>query len=307
MKHDHGTVEPANNASTFQEEYIRERSWQDSAFFITLKQFCRNKVALCGLAIIFLLILMAIFADVIAPYDYTKVDPFNANLAPSAEHIFGTDNAGRDIFSRILYGARYSLALGIISSLLCIAVGVVFGALAGFFGGWVENVILRLCDIIQSIPNMLLCICISQAFGNGFVVTCIALSISRIPNVCRLLRAQMLSVREQEYVEAAKMVNCSKLRIMTHHILPNSFTPIIVTFSTGIGMRILASSGLSFLGLGIQEPIPEWGAMISAGRSIFRYHPQMVIFPGIFIALTVLSFNLVGDGLRDALDPKLRH
>lgn len=288
------------------EEYIRERTWKDSTFFIVLRQFSRNKVALVGITIILLLIVVAILAPVLAPYDYQAIDPINANQAPSREHFFGTDNLGRDIFSRILYGARYSLSLGIISSCITVCVGVILGSLAGFFGGWVENVILRFCDIIQSIPNMLLCICISQAFGNGFGVTCVALSISQIPNTCRLLRAQMLSVREQEFVEAARMVNCSKLRTMVCHILPNSITPIIVTFSTGIGMRILASSGLSFLGLGIQEPTPEWGAMISAGRTIFRYHPQLVIFPGIFIALTVLSFNLVGDGLRDALDPKLR-
>lgn len=287
-------------------EYIRVRTWKDSTFFIVLKQFGQNKVALVGMAIILLMIVVAIFAPVLAPYDYQAIDPINASQGPSREHIFGTDNLGRDIFSRILYGSRFSLSLGIISSCLTVGIGIILGSLAGFFGGKVENIILRICDIVQSIPNMLLCICISQAFGNGFGVTCIALSISQIPNTCRLLRAQMLSVREQEFVEAARMVNCSKLRTMVCHILPNSITPIIVTFSTGIGMRILASSGLSFLGLGIQEPTPEWGAMISAGRTIFRYHPEMVIFPGIFIALTVLSFNLVGDGLRDALDPKLR-
>lgn len=289
-----------------QDEYVREHSWKDSTFFVVMRQFSRNRMAVCGLVIIFLLVMMALLAPVLAPYDYRMIDPIHANQSPSAEHWFGTDNLGRDIFTRILYGARYSLSLGFLSSMLTAALGITLGALAGFFGGKVENVILRFCDIVQSIPNMLLCICISQAFGQSFGVTCVALSISQIPNTCRLLRAQILSVREQEFVEAARMINCSKARTVIRHVLPNSITPIIVTFSTGIGMRILASSGLSFLGLGIQEPTPEWGAMISAGRTIFRYHPELVIFPGIFIALTVLSFNLVGDGLRDALDPKLR-
>ncbi|MBR1585254.1 MAG: ABC transporter permease [Clostridia bacterium] len=295
-----------NSQPPLQDEYVREHSWKDSTFFVVLRQFSRNKMAVCGLVIICLLVLMAILAPVLAPYDYRMIDPIHANQSPSAEHWFGTDNLGRDIFTRILYGARYSLSLGFLSSMLTAVLGITLGALAGFFGGKVENVILRLCDIVQSIPNMLLCICISQAFGQSFGVTCVALSISQIPNTCRLLRAQILSVREQEFVEAARMINCSKARTVVRHVLPNSITPIIVTFSTGIGMRILASSGLSFLGLGIQEPTPEWGAMISAGRTIFRYHPELVIFPGIFIALTVLSFNLVGDGLRDALDPKLR-
>ena len=288
-----------------QDEYVREHSWKDSTFFVVMRQFSRNRMAVCGLVIIFLLVMMALLAPVLAPYDYRMIDPIHANQSPSAEHWFGTDNLGRDIFTRILYGARYSLSLGFLSSMLTAALGITLGALAGFFGGKVENVILRFCDIVQSIPNMLLCICISQAFGQSFGVTCVALSISQIPNTCRLLRAQILSVREQEFVEAARMINCSKARTVIRHVLPNSITPIIVTFSTGIGMRILASSGLSFLGLGIQEPTPEWGAMISAGRTIFRYHPELVIFPGIFIALTVLSFNLVGDGLRDAFDPKL--
>lgn len=300
------SIQMRNSQPPLQDEYVREHSWKDSTFFVVLRQFSRNKMAVCGLVIICLLVLMAILAPVLAPYDYRMIDPIHANQSPSAEHWFGTDNLGRDIFTRILYGARYSLSLGFLSSMLTAVLGITLGALAGFFGGKVENVILRLCDIVQSIPNMLLCICISQAFGQSFGVTCVALSISQIPNTCRLLRAQILSVREQEFVEAARMINCSKARTVVRHVLPNSITPIIVTFSTGIGMRILASSGLSFLGLGIQEPTPEWGAMISAGRTIFRYHPELVIFPGIFIALTVLSFNLVGDGLRDALDPKLR-
>ncbi|MGN0976507.1 MAG: ABC transporter permease [Faecousia sp.] len=283
-----------------------KRTWKDSNFVGIVRRFARNKVSVVGLVIIVILVFLSVAAPLIAPYDYQAIDPLNAKLMPSAEHLFGTDAQGRDIFSRILYGGRYSLTIGVAASVVGIAIGVVFGALAGFFGGWVETVILRICDIIQSIPNTLLCICVSQVLGSGFFATCIALSVYSIPGTVRLLRATMMSVREQEFVEAARAIDCSSARIMMKHILPNCLAPLIVSFSMSIGMKIMSSAGLSFLGLGIQEPMPEWGAMISAGRKYLRYAPHLVIFPGIFVALVVLSFNLVGDGLRDALDPKLR-
>jgi peptide/nickel transport system permease protein len=287
-------------------EYIREKSWKDSSFFVVMEQFAHNKSAVVGLVIILLLVLMALLAPFLSPYDYAAIDPMNANQKPSAEHWFGTDGYGRDILSRIIYGGRYSLMIGFSSSLFGTLVGVFFGSLAGYFGGWVETVILRFCDIIQSIPNILLCIIVSQTLGAGYFSTVIALSLYSIPELTRLLRATMLNLREQEFVEASKAINSGDLRIMVSHILPNCLAPVIVTFSIGIGMKIMSSAGLSFLGLGIQEPIPEWGAMIAAGRAFLRYHPQLIIFPGIFVALVVLSFNIVGDGLRDALDPKLR-
>jgi peptide/nickel transport system permease protein len=301
--------EPAREADVLYAEdelLLRERTYKDTTFFIVLKQFSRNKMALIGLAIILLLTLVGIFAPFIAPYNYAAIDPVHANRPPSAAYLFGTDAIGRDIFSRIVYGARYSLAIGVCSSLFGSFVGVVFGAIAGYVGGIVETLILRICDIIQSIPNILLCIIVSQALGRGFFPTVVALSFYSIPELVRILRATMLSLREQEFIEAERAINCSNLRILVSHILPNSFAPVIISFSLGIGMKIIASAGLSFLGLGIQEPTAEWGAMIAAGRAQLRYAPHVVLFPGIFIAIVVLAFNIVGDGLRDALDPKLR-
>lgn len=285
---------------------LRERTWKDTTFFIVLKQFSRNKMALTGLVIIFALILMGIVAPIIAPYNYATIDPINANQGPSAEHLFGTDAYGRDILSRIIYGARYSIGIGLGSSLFGVILGIFFGAVSGYFGGRVETVILRACDVIQSIPNILLCILVSQTLGAGLFSTIVALGMYSIPEVARLMRANIMSLREQEFVEAARAINCSNLRTLVSHILPNSLSPIIVSFSVGVGMKIMNSAGLSFLGLGIQEPIAEWGAMIAAGRSVLRYAPHVVLFPGLFVALIVLAFNIVGDGLRDSLDPKLR-
>ncbi|MDR1573487.1 MAG: ABC transporter permease [Clostridiales Family XIII bacterium] len=289
-----------------EEVLLRERTWKDTTFFTVLKQFSRNRLALSGLILILALALMGILAPLIAPYDYAAINPLNANHAPDAQHWFGTDAYGRDILSRIIWGARYSLAIGIDSSLFGMFIGVIFGAIAGYFGGKTETLILRTCDIIQSIPNMLLCIIISQTLGRGFFPTVVALAFYRIPEIVRILRSCILSLREQEFIEAERAINCSNTRILISHILPNCLSPLIISFSIGIGMKIMNSAGLSFLGLGIQEPIAEWGAMIAAGRSQLRYAPHVVLFPGIFIALVVLAFNIIGDGLRDSLDPKLR-
>lgn len=291
---------------TVQEEYIKVYTWRDKTFFLIIRQFLRNKTAVVGLIIVAILIMMAIFAPYLTNYSYKAVSPLEANQLPNSEHWFGTDNMGRDIYSRILYGARYSLSIGFAAETLGIVVGVILGALAGYFPGIVENIILRLCDILQNIPNTLLCIIISQALGGGVFPTLIALSIGGIPGAVRVLRATMMSVREQEFIEAAHSINCSNVRVMFKHIVPNCLAPIIISFSMGIGGKIMQSASLSFLGLGIQEPTPEWGAMISAGRAYIRYYPHMIIVPGIFVALVVLSFNMIGDGLRDALDPKLR-
>jgi peptide/nickel transport system permease protein len=289
-----------------EEILFRERTWKDTTFFIVFRQFSRNKMALSGLILILALALMGIFAPFMAPYDYAAINPVNANQAPDAQHFFGTDAYGRDILSRIIWGARFSLSLGICSGLLGMVVGIIFGAIAGYIGGKTETLILRACDVIQSIPNMLLCIIISQALGRGFLPTIVALAFYRIPEIIRILRSCMLSLREQEFIEAERAINCSNTRILVSHILPNCLSPLIISFSIGIGMKIMSSAALSFLGLGIQEPTAEWGAMIAAGRSQLRYAPHVVLFPGIFIALVVLAFNIIGDGLRDSLDPKLK-
>lgn len=297
-----------NNVAVLDAEdhLLRERNWKDTTFFIVMRQFSRNKMALVGLIIIVLLILIGVLAPVLSPYNYIDVDPLHANQPPSAAHWFGTDAYGRDILSRIMWGARYSLGIGVGSSLIGVIVGILFGSIAGYFGGIVETLILRVCDVIQSVPNILLCIIVSQMLGPGVFPTMIALAMYSIPEVVRILRSSMLSLREQEFVEACRAINCSNLRIMVSHILPNSLSPVIVSFSVGVGMKIMNSAGLSFLGLGIQEPMAEWGAMIALGKSQLRYAPHVALFPGLFVALVVLAFNIVGDGLRDSLDPKLR-
>lgn len=271
-----------------------------------LKRFVRNPLACVGLIIFAAIVLIAIFAPFIATHDYTAIDPLNANKAPSIEHIFGTDCYGRDIFSRLVYGARYSLAIGVCAQAISFVFGVFIGAFAGYFGGNTDNIILRVCDVIQSIPSMLLAVVISQALGSGFIPTVIALGVSSVPQTIRLLRSSILGVRGQEYVEAAQCLGCSSFRIMFLHIVPNSLTPIIVAVSNGVGRTMLTSAGLSYVGLGVQDPYAEWGAMMSLAKEFIRNESYQIIIPGIAIALVVFSCNLIGNGLRDALDPKLR-
>ena len=299
-------LENNNGAAAVSAEVKHKRSWKDSSFGVVAVQFARNKTALVGLILILLLIIMGLLAPMIAPCDYSLPNPRIANATPSAEHLLGCDKYGRDILSRVMWGARTSMGLGIGASLLGVIVGVIFGAIAGFFGGWVEGLILRACDVIQSIPNMLLCILISQMLGTGIFTTMVALAFYSIPEIVRLLRSAMMSLRDQEFIEACKAINCSKIRILMVHMLPNSLSSVIVSFSIGVGMKIMNSAGLSFLGLGIQEPTPEWGAMISLAKETWRLAPHTIIIPGIFVAVVVLAFNFVGDGLRDALDPRLR-
>lgn len=288
-------------SAPIQEETVKKKS-KNTVF----KRFLKNKLATAGLIILVIMILLAIFAPLLATHDYQAIDPINANTPPNSEHWLGTDQYGRDLFSRMLYGARYSLAIGICSQLLAVIIGVILGSLAGYFGGAVDNVILRFTDIFQSIPSTLLAIVISQALGSGFVQTMIALAVGGVPVAIRMLRATMLTVRGQEFVEAAEAIDCGNIRTMFKHVLPNSLAPMIITTSLGIGRMIMTSAGLSYLGLGVQEPSAEWGAILSLGKSMIRYHPYQVIVPGVAIALIILAFNLMGDGLRDALDPKLR-
>ena len=272
----------------------------------TIRRLRTNSTAMFGLIVLALLSLLSVFAPVIAPYHYTELDMLLLNAAPSLKHLFGTDSLGRDILSRLIYGGRYSIFLGFSASVLSMAAAIVLGSLAGYFGGWVDNVVLRICDVVQAIPGILLSIVISAVLGPGFFNTILALAIGGIPSGIRLTRAQILSVRSEEYLEAAASVNCSSMRIMFRHILPNILSPLIVGFTMGIGNTIMLASSLSFIGLGVQPPAPEWGAMLSAGRDFIRNYPWQIIFPGIFVFVTVLSINLFGDGLRDALDPKMK-
>ena len=278
----------------------------ESNFRRVLRQLSYNRGAMIGAAILLIEVILAILAPWIAPYDYNKIDILNAMQGPSAAHWFGTDDMGRDILSRILIGSRYSLSLSILAVLFGLLLGCVVGSIAGYFGGKVDNIIMRVLDIIQSLPSMVLVIVLSAVLGSGFFNTILALSIGGIPGSARLLRAQMLKVRENEYIEAARSINCSKFRIVVKHLLPNSFSPMIVSSTMGVASMLVSAAGLSFLGLGVQPPAPEWGAILSSSRQFIRNSPYMALFPGLAIASTVLSLNMMGDGLRDALDPKLK-
>lgn len=279
---------------------------RNSQFWLTLGRLKRNHLAMVGLVIIVVMIILALLAPYISPYPYEAADFKNRYATPSAEHWFGTDELGRDIFSRLLYGSRYSLRIGLISVAISAIGGIFFGALAGYFGGAVDNIIMRLLDVLQAMPGIVLAIAISAALGPGLTNSVIALSISSIPGYARMTRASILNVRKMEYLEAATSINCSNARIIWKHVLPNALSPLIVQATMGIAGAIMGAAMLSFIGLGVQPPTPEWGAMLSAGRNYLRDHPHLCIFPGIMIMMAVLSLNMLGDGLRDALDPKLK-
>ncbi len=286
---------------------VQERTKKESQLSQIMGRLKKNKVAMFGFFLILILILVALLAPYIMPYDYTLMDMKNIYAKPSLAHPFGCDELGRDIFSRLIFGSKASLSMGILATMLSTVIGVVIGSVVGYFGGKIDNIIMRFLDILQAIPGMLLAIAISAALGTGFVNTILALSIGGIPMTVRLLRGSILTVRNQEYIEAAEKINCSKFRIITAHILPNSLAPLIVSVTMGIGNTILAAASLSYIGLGVQPPTPEWGAMLTAGKAVITRYPHLCIFPGLCIMVVVLAFNMLGDGLRDALDPKLKN
>ena len=271
-----------------------------------MKQMKKNKMAMLGLIIFLIELILLVLAPVIIPYDYTAMDIMAIQQGPSAQHWFGTDELGRDIFSRILYGGRYSVTMGLISVAISTTVGMSIGAIAGYFGGQVDNVIMRVLDVIQSLPAMLLTIVISAALGSGYFNTILALSVNGLPASARMLRAQMMKVRDSEYIEAAVSINCSRFRIITSHLIPNSLSANIVQATMAVANMIVMAASLSFIGLGVQPPSPEWGAMLSGGRGYLRDALHLTLFPGLAIVITILALNLLGDGLRDALDPRLK-
>lgn len=266
----------------------------------------KSPLAMFGLAVLVLLVITAIFADVIAPYSYSKQDLRHKYELSSPEHLLGTDEFGRDILSRLIYGARISLQVGMIAVGIALVVGGMLGATAGYYGGWADNGIMRVMDVLLSIPQTLLAIAIAAALGPGLFNLMIAVGISSVPRYARIVRSSVLSIREMEFVEAAHAVGSSDLRIILKHILPNSMAPIIVQSTLGVASAILNAAGLSFIGLGIQPPYPEWGAMLSGGRQYIRDYPHLTLYPGLTIMITILALNFLGDGLRDALDPKLK-
>ncbi len=279
------------------------KSFRESMYLLA-----KNKLSLVAFVIIILFIGMAIFAPVIAPYpeDVYSTHISEKLLPPSAAHLMGTDELGRDVFSRVIFGTRVSISAALIAVAIALIIGVPFGALAGCYGGWVDNVLMRITDVFLSFPPLLLAIALVALLGAGLKNAIIAIVISWWPWYTRLVRGQAISIRERKFVQAAETIGTPKRKIIFSHIIPNCISPVIVQASMDIGGVIMTLASLSFLGLGAQAPTPEWGLMISAGRSFFPDKWWCCIFPGVAIFLTVLSFNLLGDAIREILDPKTR-
>ncbi|NYE57035.1 nickel transporter permease [Carboxydothermus ferrireducens] len=272
-----------------------------------IKRLLKNKAAVVGLIIVLLLLFTAIFAPVLAPYDPIKDGSLQNRLKPpSSEHLLGTDKLGRDILSRIIFGARISVEIGVISVGLALIVGTLMGLIAGYYGGFLDSLLMRIVDIILAFPSILLAIAITSVLGPSLNNAMIAVGIVMVPSFARVVRSTVLSLKEMEFVEAARAVGANDFTILFRHILPNSMAPIIVQGTMNIGTAILDAAGLSFLGLGAQPPTPEWGAMLVDARELLVKAPWVAFFPGLAIMLNVLGFNLLGDGLRDALDPRLK-
>jgi len=308
--------------ATLDPEAIASKStgmWQ-----LTMRRLFRRRSAMAGLVILGILVFIATFAPALAPYDPTismlDVDPpqkIKARTAPcihllgcptdQPQHIAGIDGNIRDQFSRLLYGARLSLMVGFSTVTFAIIIGTVLGALAGYFGGWIDNLIMRVMDVLLAFPSLLLAIAIVTVLGPGLINALLAIGIVSIPAYARVMRASVLSVREMEFVSATRALGGNNMQILFLRILPNALTPLIVQGTLGIASAILDAAALSFLGLGAQPPTPEWGSMLGSERNQVFTAPHLVFYPGFMIMLTVLAFNLIGDGLRDALDPRLAH
>jgi ABC-type dipeptide/oligopeptide/nickel transport system permease subunit len=290
--------------------------WTDSEtrhpFFDQLEKLLKNKTGVAGLVIITVFVFLALFAPLISPHSPVENALYDQLIPPmwedggSGKNILGTDDMGRDMLSRLIFGARVSLIVGLVSVGIALILGTFFGAIAGYFGGWLDNVIMRIMDIILAFPGILLAIVIVAYLGPGLRNAMMAIGVISIPRFARIVRASVLEENEKDYVLAARAVGARNRRILFNTVLPNCMAPIIVQASLGFGSAILDAAGLSFLGLGAQPPIPEWGAMIAMGRSMILRAWWVMTFPGIAILFGVLGFNLLGDGLRDALDPRLR-
>lgn len=277
-----------------------------SQWRIVGRQLRRNRAAMIGATIIALEVLIAVFAPIVAPYEPLKQNPRAALQAPSAEHYFGTDDTGRDLFSRVVYGTRISLRIGLISVAIGGGIGVVLGLIAGYRGGFSDALIMRLMDLLLAFPGILLALAIIAILGPGLFNVMIAVGVGGIPVYTRVARASTLAIREREYVVGARATGCGDLRILARYILPNVLPPLIVLATLGIAGAILTAAGLSFIGLGAVPPTPEWGAILTLGRKYINQAWWYTTFPGIAIIVTVLGINMLGDALRDALDPKLR-
>jgi len=294
---EHGAAE-----SFYDDDIVRKQN----QFLAFLKRFVRSLRGVVGALVLILLIFAAIFADVITVYDPIKQNLPNRLQPPSSAHIFGTDELGRDILTRVIYGTRISLSVGLVSVIISGIIGCTLGAIAGYYGGVIGNVILRVVDILMAIPNVLLNISIVAALGPGLQNVMIAVAIASIPGYCRIMRASILTLMDQEFIQASIAAGANDFHVIVSHILPNSLASLIVQATLRIGTAILSCASLSFIGIGIVPPTPEWGAMLSSGRDFLRNAPHVTAFPGMAIMLAVFAMNLLGDGLRDALDPKLK-
>lgn len=270
------------------------------------KYYSRSKVAVIALVLLVIILFVAVFAKQIAPYSYETQNPSIHFQSPSAAHLMGTDNFGRDIFSRVVYGAQISLKIGFLSVFFAMVAGVMIGSFAGYFQGKFDAIIMRVMDTILSIPQLILAIALAAALGNGMNNLILAVSLSAVPRYARIVRSSVINIKDNEYIEAAKLTGSNDFQIIFSEILPNCFAPIIVEATIGVGTAILSAASLSFIGMGIMPPKPEWGQMLSEGRAYIRDYPYMTLFPGLAIAVTILLLNIVGDGLRDAFDPKFR-
>lgn len=287
---------------------VMKKSKKSSQFLEIVRRFRKNRAAVIGFVLMTFVLLVAIFADVIVPYSKTTEQVGADRLqGPSAEHIFGTDQLGRDLFARIVHGSRYSLLIGISTSLLSLVIGCLLGAACGYFGGRFDNIVMRLLDVFMSVPPVLLSLAVVAALGANLRNLLIAITISCVPGTVRLIRSVVLTVVDQDFIDAARSYGTSDFRIIVKYVLPNAMGPIIVHTTMGIAGMILSAAGLSFIGMGVQPPAPEWGALLSEARDYMFQAPYLLYFPGCAILLAALSFNLVGDGLRDALDPKLKN
>ncbi len=281
---------------------IKHRSILGEAFY----RLIRNKTAMLGFVILMIVVLSCVFANVICPEGYNAQNIRERNQSPSLQHPFGTDSLGRSMLARVLYGGRNSLLIGFLATCFSAAVGIFLGTICGFFGGNVDFIVMRILDVFNAIPSLLMAIVISACLGSGKGNTIIAIGIAFVPKFAQIIRGPVIAQMSNDYIEAARSIDAKNGRIMLRHILPNVLSPIIVQFTLNVALAILCVSSLSFIGLGIQPPEPEWGALLSSGRSYIQYYPYLCTFPGLGIALTVFSVNLFGDGLRDALDPRLK-
>jgi peptide/nickel transport system permease protein len=288
------------------EKYRREHAWQIREFLFTLKLLSRNPSAVAGFVIIVSMILIALTSPLIAPYNPIRISLSERLSPPSLAHLFGTDEMGRDILSRVMYGARISLRIGVLVIAIAGGLGSLIGAVAGYLGGKTDNLIMRMMDVILSFPPLVLAMAMAAALGPNLNNAVIAVAFVMIPKFARMVRGEALAVKEKQFIAAARASGAGNLWIIIHHVLPNCFSSVIVLATLILGDTILVAASLSFIGLGAQPPTPEWGAMISVGRKFLMDQWWYPTFPGIFILVTVIGFNIMGDALRDILDPRIR-